>query len=548
MNVDETSFNLIDEPWITVRRGDGTVLDLSLREVFAQADNVAEVVGEVPTQVFALIRLLLAILHRVVAGPVDLDAWEQLWLADGLPVDQVDSYLERYRDRFDLLHPATPFLQVAALHTDKGEVSELDKLVADVPNGHPFFTTRLGGVRSLPFAEAARWLVHCQAFDPSGIKSGAVGDKRVKGGRGYPIGTGWCGYLGGVLPEGTTLRDTLLLNLIATGYEPVAGRWDDDAPVWERDAVGPDETRPAQPEPLGPTDLYTWQSRRIRLHHDGHRVIGVLICNGERITPQNRHQLEPHSAWRRSQTQEKKLGQPTVYMPRGHSPERVIWRGLQAILPAAQQTGGGKDPAAGLAPLVLSWIGHVSIEVIGSDYPLRMRTIGMIYGSQSATTAEIIDDAVALRSQLVRQDAGELVEAVVSCVAAAESAARALGSLALHVAQAGGARPGSAEDGPRSRASELAFAELDGLFRRWLAGLGPATDPVEAKIAWQRTARQAVQALSGDLLSRASRTAWVGRAVNGRLVTSTLADEWFQRDLRGALPLAFAPIAAAASS
>ncbi len=549
MNVDEASFNLVDQPWIMVRRADGTVLDLSLREVFAQAGDVAEVVGEVPTQVFALIRLLLAILHRAVAGPVDLDAWERLWLADGLPVAQVEAYLERYRDRFDLLHPVTPFLQVAGLHTDKGEVSELDKLVADVPNGHPFFTTRLGGVGSLPFAEAARWLVHCQAFDPSGIKSGAAGDKRVKGGKGYPIGTGWCGYLGGVLPEGTTLRDTLLLNLIATGYEPIAGRWDEDAPVWERGAVGPDETRAARPEPLGPTDLYTWQSRRIRLHHDGRRVTAVLICNGERITPQNRHQLEPHSAWRRSQTQEKKLGQATVYMPREHSPERAIWRGLQAILPAAQQTGGGKDPAAGLAPLVLSWISHVSIEeVIGADYPLRMRTIGMVYGSQSATTADIIDDALALRSQLVRQDAGDLVEVVVSCVAAAEGAARALGSLALHIAQAGGARPGPAEDGPRSRAVELAFAELDGLFRRWLAGLGPETDPVEAKIAWQRTARQAVQALSGDLHSRASATAWVGRTVNGRLVTSTLAHEWFQRDLRRVLPLAFDQLAVAESS
>lgn len=74
-------------------------------------------------------------------------------------------------------------------------MTALSRLVPDVPAGHPFFTTRSGAdLKSMTFAEAARWVVHCQAYDPSGIKSGAVGDAQVKGGRGYPIGTGWCGW------------------------------------------------------------------------------------------------------------------------------------------------------------------------------------------------------------------------------------------------------------------------------------------------------------------------------------------------------------------
>jgi CRISPR-associated protein Cse1 family len=35
--------------------------------------------GEVPTQAFAITRLLLAFLHRAVEGLVDQDDWEQLW-------------------------------------------------------------------------------------------------------------------------------------------------------------------------------------------------------------------------------------------------------------------------------------------------------------------------------------------------------------------------------------------------------------------------------------------------------------------------------------
>jgi CRISPR system Cascade subunit CasA len=224
MNNDETpSFDLVDQPWLVATRADGSVGELSLREVFAQAHQLTSLLGDVPTQVFAITRVLLAILHRAVDGPRDLDHWATLWDADRLPADQIERYLERWQERFDLLHPRTPFLQVADLQTAKGEVSELNKLVADIPNGHPFFCMRLDRDLSLSFAEAARWVVHCQAFDPSGIKSGAVGDPRVKGGKGYPIGTSWAGYLGGVLPQGTTLRDTLLLNLIPRNHPARVG-------------------------------------------------------------------------------------------------------------------------------------------------------------------------------------------------------------------------------------------------------------------------------------------------------------------------------------
>ncbi|MGV7400563.1 type I-E CRISPR-associated protein Cse1/CasA, partial [Mycobacterium kansasii] len=87
----------------------------------------------------------------------------------------------------DLFDPVAPFFQVAGLRTAKDDVFSLDRIVADVPNGEPLFTTRSGAdlARMAP-AEAARWLVHAHAFDPSGIKSGALGDDTVKGGKGYP--------------------------------------------------------------------------------------------------------------------------------------------------------------------------------------------------------------------------------------------------------------------------------------------------------------------------------------------------------------------------
>lgn len=534
---DLPSFDLIDEPWILAQRVDGTVAQLSLLDVFGQANDLTGVVGEVATQTFALTRLLLAVLHRAVDGPRDDDHWEELWTAPELPLARIGAYLDHYRTRFDLLHPAAPFFQVAGLHTAKGEMSSLAKLIADVPNGDPFFTTRLGsGTSSISLAEAARWVVHCQAFDPSGIKSGAVGDPRVKGGKGYPIGTGWSGYLGGVLAEGRTLRETLLLNLISADYGSYAQWRTTDSPVWERDPHGPGEEQPGGQAPRGPLDLFTWQSRRIRVQHSEGRVDAVLICNGDKLTPQNCHKLEPHTAWRRSPAQEKNRGEALVYMPREHDAERSIWRGLQSLLPGAAGSSQHADGAAALAPLVLEWIGHLRIEqLLAPGYSIRLRTIGAIYGVQSSVTDEIIDDAMSISVALLRQDDPALAQIATETAKTAEGGARALWSLAGNLVDAAGGDP----EGAKSRAAELGYAELDGPFRHWVASLTGDRDPTDVQIEWHQRAEKIIRTIGTGLLADAGPAAWVGRTVRGRLVTTAHADMWFRSDLRKTFPLAY---------
>ncbi|HKT04805.1 MAG TPA: type I-E CRISPR-associated protein Cse1/CasA, partial [Rugosimonospora sp.] len=203
-------FSLIDEPWILAQRVNGEVTQVSLLDLVRYAHELRAIVGQPATQEFAILRLVLAVLHAATRGPTT-DSWSDMWRCDRLPVDAVGAYLDRYRERFDLLHPRAPFYQVAGLQTAKDEVFGLERLIADVPTGPRLFTGRSGeALRQISFGEAARWLVHAQAFDVSGIKSGAVGDSRVKKGKGYPIGTGFAGSLGGVFADGDTVRETLL--------------------------------------------------------------------------------------------------------------------------------------------------------------------------------------------------------------------------------------------------------------------------------------------------------------------------------------------------
>ena len=103
----EASFDLTSCPWLPVRLLDGGEAEMSLREVFEHAGSVRRLVGDVPTQEFALIRLLLAIVHDALQGPGDIADWNDLRSA-GLPVKKIIAYLDEYRHRFDLLHPTEP--------------------------------------------------------------------------------------------------------------------------------------------------------------------------------------------------------------------------------------------------------------------------------------------------------------------------------------------------------------------------------------------------------------------------------------------------------
>ncbi len=536
---DVGTFDLRQQPWIPVRTRQGDVEEVSLVDMFERADDVQGLSGEVPTQVVALYRLMLAILLRAVDwDPADpIDHWQRAWHGEVDLGEMVRAYLDRVSDRFDLLHPVTPFLQVPDLRTAKGEFSPLTSLIADVPNNFQYFTTRAGrSLQSIGLGEAARWLLHANAFDVSGIKSGAVGDDRVKGGKGYPIGTGWAGQLGAVLIEGTTLRETLLLNLVLIDRD--GQRWaDTDRPVWERPPLDAGVERDV-PVPLGLADQLTWPSRRMRLQLDGRRVVGVLIANGDPLAPQNRFRTETMTGWRRSIPQEKKLKSSTpVYMPRLHQSERALWRGLEALWSQVGVPERSREPDKGKPPGVLDWIYRLlAEEALPEDFPIRTTAIGIEYGSNNSVIDEMIDDSVLIHAVLLGGHGRALRTAAVDGVTAADRAVQALANLAGNLAVAAGGEA----TGPRDRAREQGFFALDTAFREWLARLRSDSDPMPERTQWEDRIRQEIAELGRELIESAGIPAWIGREHQGRHVDSAQAAIWFDTALAKALPLAFA--------
>lgn len=535
-------FNLVDEPWLPVIGADGHQAEVSLREVFRQAGTLRRLVGDLPTQSFAHLRLLLAVLHRAVGGPASLRHWRAVRDDPAGTTRLVEEYLDDWHDRFWLRHPTAPFLQVADLATAKGEVFGLSRIVCDGPGTSAFMTTRLGeNLETATWSEAARWLVHAHAYDVSGIHSGAVSDPRVKGGKGYGIGTGWAGQIGGVHLVGRILWETLLLNLVAPSEIGLEGG-PDDLPVWERAPLGPapegwtpgagDSYR----EPTGPVDLYTWPTRRVRLFGDAERCTGVINAQGDRARPQNRFRVEPMTAWRYSEPQTKAVGQDT-YMPVKHQPARSFWRGLAALLPGVSEPARRDGPAARRPPGVLDWAALLQLhEDLGRDV-LQVQAVGIEYGSNESVYEELVADGLALPTALLAPDAAVLAQAAVASVRCAEQAVYALGSLAENIALAAGAS--SDDEGARERASALAYGALDREFRSWLRGLDMARAPQEQEAAWQHTVREVLTRHAADVVDDAGPAALVGRVAAKQFRDAGIAERWFWRRLREVLPRAF---------
>jgi CRISPR system Cascade subunit CasA len=387
-------------------------------------------------------------------------------------------------------------------------------------------------VERLGFAEAARWVVHAHAYDTSGIKSGVVGDERAKKGKVYPLGVGWAGNLGGVFVEGATLRETLLLNLVAADTANLEID-EADAPAWRRPPCGPGG---AERAPTGVRDLYTWQTRRLRLHFDEMGVHGVVLGYGDPLAARERQNREPMTAWRRSRPQEKKLKKIPVYLPREHSPERSAWRGIGALLINEETATPGSEPADYLRPGILEWVARLATDgVLERGFLVRARIIGARYGTQQSVIDEVVDDHVAMAVVLLHQQDRRYAEQAVAAITDADLAVNALGDLATNLARAAGTET----EGPRSHARDLAYGLLEAPYRTWLARLADTDDPYARRTDWQQQVYELAGRLGDRLMAASGDAAWQGRIVQTTRGTewlnSALAGKWFRAALNRGL-------------
>ena len=352
-----SQFNLLDEKWLVVMAGEkGEAEEVSLKELFENAHIYKRLAGDTPTQDFAILRLLLAVLHTVftrftakgdhyevvavnvetflVENEIDEDdvkeyreelyeTWKMLWGMKRFP-SIVNEYLERYRHRFNLLDEKYPFLQFPDIGepdypfsaTDNG----INKLNGRILEGDPrkprlFMSQYQNG---LEYSTAARWLLYTNGYAPS--KSGNPGKKKKRD----STGVAYLGKLGGIYASGDNLFETLLLNLNLRESACV------QQPIWE---VEPRiENFREVPDNLA--QLFTYPSRQLLLKaNEENKIIeyrlDLAVSNFE-YAPNLK--IEPFTLWKYDEKLDiEKWKVKEGYVPKRHDPDKYFWQEMQTF-------------------------------------------------------------------------------------------------------------------------------------------------------------------------------------------------------------------------
>lgn len=500
-----------------------------------------------PTLFPAVLRqVLLPVLLDSIGSPRTPQQWGQ-WFSQGRfdtsQQQAIAGYLGEHHDFFELFSPTHPFAQVAGLESSSKETKSSALLVPSIATGNnvPLFST-LTEADTLPLrpAEAAWWLLYAHCWDTAAIKTGAAGDPQAKNGKTTGNPTGPLGQLGVVIPTGTTLFETLMLNL--PPRTPVRGsgdrpQWRAPASQYQDQAEGIASPRSPQwsirPE-MGMMDLLTWQARRIRLipEHtpDGVRVTRIVLCAGDRLSrvPES----EPHTAWTWIAKPRKNQ---SPWRPRRHRSGRAVWQGLESLLAVnlpEETDGSGKDREV-TSELLRHILALQVDDALPHTYPLRITAVGVVYGNQSAVVEDVIADEIPLPLTALSADDCTR-DLVTELVEQADALARALDRMDVDLRRAGGGDPLPWDKGHHPGAGLL--HALDPLARRVLSLIQHHADDDERleqlMQAWEQRAWQLSDQHAQRLLDAAPPQAFAGREIDKHLYSETSARRYFYSALR----------------
>lgn len=343
-------FNLIDQPWIPCIRKDGRRDELSLSDVLGLAHTLREIRGDTPLETASLLRLLLALLHRVF-GPEHANAWGALWArrVRGFDLIAVKGYLDRpeIHDAFDLFGETRRFYQSNDPRAGKKSIISMALEMASGNNATLFdHHTELPAIAFTP-AQAARSLIASQDFGLGGLSG--LPDKFTDA----PCAKGILFFA-----YGETVFETLVLNLVRyKDDKPIPQPIGDDLPTWEM--KDPFQERGV---PKGYLDYLTWHNRRIWLvpeELDGQIVVRYMSwAPGLRLDTTVTDPMKQY------------IGNPEEgYRPLCFRADRALWRDSSVLL----RLGDSDRP-----PIVVRWMSDLARRgLIEREIRYSLMALGM---------------------------------------------------------------------------------------------------------------------------------------------------------------------------
>lgn len=412
-------FNLLDEKWINVVTDyKGTTKPVGMKDFFENAHNYIALAGDTPTQDFAVMRFLLAVLHTVFSRydadgnayemlemndrmqpkeePAEdleeyedllMDTWKDLWNKGEFP-KVVNEYLEKWRDRFNLFDDKYPFYQVTEKEIDVSKINKpapsevlgknINRRISESANKIALFSPKYSSdlnKEKMSQDEVARWLLTFQSY--SGLS-----DKVIFGKEKYKASKGWLFDLGGVFLSSDNLFKTLLLNLQLKNFTNKIQK-----PCWE---FSPEEVVQKQMsfEPIDNiAELYTVWSRAVCIKdYSPENAFSMSIVKLPEVIHEDQF-LEPMTIWRYNTTGDNK----EKFTPRKHQMNKSMWRSFGLITETESEEN--LDPKnKKRKPGIIDWMNKISDFV--DDKIIKINSISMEDDGNATSwvpTNEVVD-------------------------------------------------------------------------------------------------------------------------------------------------------------
>lgn len=512
-------FSLLREPWLPVVYLDGRRAAVGLLDLFADAQRIERLDPDHgPYHELAVLRLLVAIVHRATRGPASSREWAALADAwDNNVAAPVRDYLQAWDDRFWLVHPECPFGQLPhGTPGSNGTRATSLALLAPVDKSD-WHLDRPAEDATLKLADAAARLLTVQVYSNSGFIGGVIeGHPNISGGKTSARST-TSGSARSTYALGATLAETIMLNVLPYEHD------DADAPHWETPWTGVGDLagyRKEDGEGILPAGRVQWLTARLRavtLTADESGVRDIAVAAGDRydIASEALKGLDPFWTWVVT-TDERGKVSAAPRRPGGTPAARLAWRGNAFDTPGVREwrtAKGTKVVQTEPAPVV-TWVATLARERRRNG-PVRFATLGVVGDRDTAADIVTLDTVTIDAAALAEGRAGRrLGRFVATAQELSEQVANLVGELARAI------EPRST--GMRDAWSQAAWAAVQPATDRHLQAVAHGAAIDTTATALRSDLRRAVDDLLPDLLeglspSRIGATSRPLARFNGRL-------------------------------
>ena len=518
-------YNLLDEKWIQVASKD-TVEKVSIKELFAGAANYKELAGDMKTQDFAVMRVMLAILHTVFSrvdsngDPYDFfevdeesflqtgeleendledyedalyQTWIDIWNAKEFP-KVVYEYLEKWRERFFLYDDKYPFFQVTKEVIEKdaaggGEFygKNINRLVSESNNKQAYFSPKDEAYKEyIADDELARWLITLQGY------IGTSDKKKVGTAKTYS--KGWLYDLGGVYLQGNNVFETLMLNF-AIAHNENNKLLKMQKPCWEAENIEKNIELYFHNGIDNIASLYTAWCREIFIDPNRTKE-DKFVCFIAKL-PEIEHSdafLEPMTVWKYNDTGEYK----DKYRPRKHDANKSMWRNFGLL------TGVGESTRK---PGVIEWLNKLgdiseSEELGFNKENITLCAVCMLDDGNATSWAPIdeVEDSLNLKERVLVDigDNGWIIRINKTITDTKAIIDRALKKFIFELLEIR-----NMEKSDVSKYVEQFYFRIDLSFRNWIESIDIDNDKDAKEIEWRNVLKKSMKEYVDELVSNA---------------------------------------------